>query len=257
MSDDLLAPYRNKPLNTGWNLFQENDSDTQLDFGIFVMEPGQSQSFAYDAQESAILVLNGNGEVITKKNRAAFDRTSWIEQAPTSVHSPAGEEVTVKASNRTELAIIKTQNSKSFPQKIYLPDEVENEHRGKGMLDDASYRIVRCVFDRRNAPPEANLVLGEVVNFPGRWSSYPPHHHTQPELYYYRFEPDWGYGHGELGEEVFKIKNHDLLRITGERDHSQASAPGFHMYYLWTICHLPDEPYTGFEFTPPFESLLS
>ena len=137
-----------------------------------------------------------------------------------------------------------------------MPEDVENEHRGKGQLDDTSYRIVRCVFDRRTAPPEARLVLGDVVTFPGRWSSYPPHHHPQGELYYYRFEPDWGYGHGELGEDVYKLYHNDLLRITGLRDHAQTAAPGFHMYYVWTIRHDTGNPYTGFEFTKPFETLL-
>ncbi len=255
MVDDLLTQFRNKSLERGWNPFLENDEETQLDFGIFLLEPGQSQTFS-DEQETAILVLKGSGDLVIDNNQAAFDRTSLIEQSPWSVHSPPNTTVTVKAVTQTELAITKTPNAKTFPQRIYLPDEVESEHRGKGQMDDTSYRIVRCVFDRRNAPAEANLVLGEVINFPGRWSSYPPHHHSQPELYYYRFEPDWGYGHGELGETVYKLKNHDLLRITDERDHSQVSAPGFHMYYLWTIRHFQDNPYTGFEFTPPFEKLL-
>ena len=256
MTDDLLTPYRNQSLNSGWNPLVENDKETQLDFGIFVLEPNQSHTFLSETHETAILVFQGKGEMAAQGHCVSFERTSWIEQAPWSAHSPAGAGVTVTADSRTEIAVVKTPNSKAFQQKIYPPEEVENEHRGKGMLDDASYRIVRCVFDRRNAPPEANLVLGEVVNFPGRWSSYPPHHHKQPELYYYRFEPDWGYGHGELGEKVYKLKNHDLLKITGERDHSQTSAPGFYMYYLWTIRHFPNEPYTGFEFTPPFETLL-
>lgn len=256
MTDSLLTPYRNQTLQKGWNSFLENDGETQLDFGIDLLEPGQTHTFVSDTQETALLILHGKGSIETTSDRAVFDRSSWLKQSPTAVHVPAVASVTVAAYSVVEIAVVKTPNTKVFPPKIYRPDEVECEHRGKGMLDDASYRIVRCVFDRRNAPAEANLVLGEVVNFPGRWSSYPPHHHIQPELYYYRFEPEWGYGHGELGEEVFKIKHHDLLRITGERDHSQTSAPGFHMYYLWIIRHLPNEAYTGFEFTHPFETLL-
>jgi 5-deoxy-glucuronate isomerase len=91
--------------------------------------------------------------------------------------------------------------------------------------------------------------VGEVVSLPGRWSSYPPHHHAQPEIYYYRFDPPQGYGHAELGDEVFKVHQHDLLRITAGNDHAQAAAPGYHMYYLWAIRHLDGNPYTGFEYT--------
>ncbi|MEW6234875.1 MAG: 5-deoxy-glucuronate isomerase [Candidatus Omnitrophota bacterium] len=244
-------------LKEGWNPYQENDRDTQLDFGIYLLEPNQCYVFQSKEQETALLILKGSGRIEAGGRAESFERNSWVEQLPWAIHSPAYAAAAITASSPVEIAVVKTPNPHVFPQKIYLPDEVENEHRGKGMLDDMSYRIVRCVFDRRNAPPEARLVLGEVVNFPGRWSSYPPHHHPQPELYYYQFEPEWGYGHGELGETVYKIRNRDLLRITGERDHSQTSAPGFTMYYLWTIRHFPDKPYTGFEYTPPFETLLS
>lgn len=256
MTDYLITNYRNHSLKSGWNSFLENDDETQLDFGIYLLEPGQSHTFVSDTQEIALLILKGNGAIETKSDRAAFDRPSWLDQSPCCVHSPVNTPATVTASSAVEVAVVRTPNTQTFPQRIYRPDEVECEHRGKGILDDAGYRIVRCVFDRRNAPPEARLVLGEVINFPGRWSSYPPHHHVQPELYYYRFEPEWGYGHAELGEEVYKVKHHDLIRITNERDHSQTAAPGFHMYYLWTISHLPGNPYTGFTYTPPFETLL-
>lgn len=253
---DLLTPYRNQPLGSGWNPLIEDDSEIGIDFGIFVLDAGQSHSFETGTDEVALLVVTGTGKITAQGQETPFDRHSWIEQPPWAVHAPHGETVGIHAESRTEIAVVRTANEAEFPLHVYLPEEVENEHRGKGMLDDASYRIVRCVFDRRNAPENARLVLGEVVNFPGRWSSYPPHHHSQPELYYYRFEPEWGYGHGELGESVFKLRHHDLLRITGERDHAQTSAPGFHMYYLWTIRHLPGDPYTGFQYTPPFEELL-
>ncbi len=49
------------------------------------------------------------------------------------------------------------------------------------------------MFDLDNAP-QSNLVMGEVFNQPGRWSSYPPHHHPQPEVYYYQFEHPEGFG---------------------------------------------------------------
>ncbi len=256
MPENLIRPYLKTPLAPGWNPFLENDTETELDFGIHVLLPCETQVFRSDTHEMALLILNGKGVIRVGGDHAGFARSSWIEQPPWSAHFPAGAEAKVIADRKTEIAVIRTPNTETFAHHIYLPDEVENEHRGMGMLNDASYRIVRCVFDRRWAPEAARLVLGEVVNFPGRWSSYPPHHHPQKELYYYRFDPDWGYGHGELGEEVYKLRHHDLLRITGTRDHAQVSAPGFHMYYLWTIAHLPGDPYTGFEYTEPFGRLI-
>ncbi len=256
MTQDLLQPYLDKPLANGWNPLLEDDPEVQMVFGIQRIAGGESHTFHFEIDETALLTLGGKGNVTVDGKSVPFQRSSWIEENPLSVHAPKDIPIRVDAETDCEFAVVRTANPDSFPYHLYLPDEVDIDHRGKGILDDACYRIVRTIFDRSNTPEEARLVLGEVVNFPGRWSSYPPHHHPQPELYYYRFDPDWGYGHGELGDAVLKLRHHDLLRITGERDHVQTVAPGFHMYYLWTIRHLPGNPYTGWEYTPPFETLL-
>ena len=111
-------------------------------------------------------------------------------------------------------------------------------------------RYVRTIFDAGNSPPEAGLVLGEVVTFPGGWSSYPPHHHPQPEIYHYRFTAPQGYGHAELGEAVVKVREFDTVCIPAGHDHAQCAAPGYGMYYSWVIRHLPGAPYTAPSFTP-------
>ncbi len=257
MTDDLIQPYLNTPLHIGWNPLVENDPEVNITLGIYRIAKGDSHSFVSERDEIALMLMEGKGTLEWEGKSESFQRHSLIEDNPLTVHVAKETPVTIRAESECEFAFISTENPDSFTSQLYTPDAMlEIDHRGKGILDDACYRIVRTIFDRRNAPEQARLVLGEVVNYPGRWSSYPPHHHTQPELYYYRFIPDWGYGHGELGDQVVKLRHHDVLRITGERDHAQVSAPGFHMYYLWTIRHLPGDPYLGFEYTPPFESLL-
>ena len=84
---------------------------------------------------------------------------------------------------------------------------------------------------------------------PGGWSSYPPHHHPQPEIYHYRFTHPQGFGHAELGEQVFKVRQYDTIKILAGNDHAQCAAPGYGMYYSWVIRHLPGKPYTVPEFT--------
>ena len=148
------------------------------------------------------------------------------------------------------------ENKERFKGRVYSPDNIATEHRGKDQLDDTCYRLVRLAFDDTISPKEAKLVIGEVLNFPGKWSSYPPHHHSQPELYYYELSPAWGYGHGELGDDVYKIKNGDVLAITDNKTHSQTSAPGFHMYYLWAIRHDDKKRYNGFTYIKSFENML-
>ena len=92
-------------------------------------------------------------------------------------------------------------------------------------------------------------MLGEVVTFPGGWSSYPPHHHAQPEIYHYRFTAPQGFGHAELGERVMKVRPYDTIKIPAGLDHAQCAAPGYGMYYSWVIRHLAGDRYTVPEFT--------
>ena len=85
------------------------------------------------------------------------------------------------------------------------------------------------------------MVLGEVFNQPGRWSSYPPHHHPQPEVYYYQFDKPQGFGACFIGDNVFKSTEGSASFITDGYDHHQVVAPGYEMCYVWMIRHLPDD----------------
>ena len=139
-------------------------------------------------------------------------------------------------------------NGRAFAPRLFRPSEVTPEYRGLGLAQGACVRNVRQVFDRK-LRPESNLVVGEVVNYPGRWSSYPPHHHAQPEIYHYRFTHPQGFGHAEHGDDVYKVRQFDTITIRAGNDHAQAAAPGYGMYYAWVIRHLPGQPYDVPEFT--------
>ncbi|MCC6752119.1 MAG: 5-deoxy-glucuronate isomerase [Deltaproteobacteria bacterium] len=254
---DLLTSLR-AGLQPGLNPILDHRSDPEvgLDVAVLSLAAGQSHRADSDGLETAWVALEGRGTLTVDGRSMAFDRPSWVESGPFVAHGPAGTRLEVRARTDCQLACLATPNEASFASRLYTPEQVADEHRGKGRWQDAAYRIVRTVFDGESAPPESRLVLGEVVNFPGRWSSYPPHHHAQPEIYYYRFWPEQGYGHGELGEAIHRLKQHDLLRVTRARDHAQVAAPGYYMYYLWAIRHLEGARYTGFEYAPEHSWLL-
>ena len=88
----------------------------------------------------------------------------------------------------------------------------------EGELDNCIKRDVRTCYDYENAP-HSNMVLGEVVNLPGKWSSYPPHAHPQPEVYFYHFEKPQGFGAGWANGKVYEIHHNGCLIIT-EDTHS-------------------------------------
>ena len=97
---------------------------------------------------------------------------------------------------------------------MYKPEDTDTWARGnKGELMGCIKRDVRTCFDLDNAP-YSNMVLGEVVNLPGKWSSYPPHHHPQPECYFYRFDKPMGFGAGWGNGKIYETHHNGLAIIT-------------------------------------------
>ena len=222
--------------------------DTGMDFGVLRLRAGEEHA-GDPAQEEAFLLMEGAVTFCFDDNKVDARRSSLFDEDPHALHHGPGAEVAVRAETDAELVICRTPCDHTFPTILFDPESMlESEQRDKGRLSDTSYRIVRTIFDGRNRP-EGNLVLGEVINFPGRWSSYPPHHHAQPEIYHYRFTDPRGYGHAELGEDVLKVRPFDTVEILDLHDHSQVAAPGYGMFYVWAIRHLPGDPYTVPEFT--------
>jgi 5-deoxy-glucuronate isomerase len=227
-----------------------------MDFGI-VRLAAKSEISESHRKESAWVLLKGAAEITFPGGRARVRRKSIFDEAPTALHVGPNTPVTIRAlAGGAEFAIVRTSNERTFAPRLFLSSEIKPEYRGSGLVQNACLRNVRLIFDRA-ARPESNLVVGEVVNYPGRWSSYPPHHHDQPEIYHYRFTAPDGYGHAELGDDVFKVRAHDTIFIPPGLDHGQVSAPGYGMYYLWMIRHLPGNPYTGFTFAKEHQWTLN
>lgn len=233
----------------------ESDLDTGIDFGICRMAQGGIISETH-SKESAWLLMDGKAEVEIAGKKTVIERSSLFDEDATTLHLPPNTPVKITAlSGMVEWALSRAENDRTFEPKIFLPKDVDTEFRGEGLAQGTCLRQVRVIFDRNNRK-ESNLVLGEVITYPGRWSSYPPHGHPQPEIYHYRFTLPQGYGHGETGETVHHIRQYDTLKILDGQVHSQVAAPGYGMYYIWIVRHLPGNPYTGFKFEKEHEWVL-
>lgn len=229
--------------------------DTGMDFGI--MRCAAREEIAETSPlESVWLLMHGEAEIEAAGETRSVSRTHLFDQEATALHVCRDTPIRLRHRTDTEWAVIRTENPNTFPARTFLPGESLPEFRGAGLVQNGCLRNVRLLFDLETRP-DSNLVVGEVINLPGRWSSYPPHHHDQPEIYHYRFTEPQGYGHGESGDDVYKLRHGDTLFIEPGKDHGQVSAPGYGMYYLWFIRHLPGNPYNGFSFAPEHEWALN
>lgn len=246
----LLTQYRQGFQNgyTEITQWDEPEDNAGIQFSIFKQSAGEFH-VQVTSHETAWLLLKGAANILINEETVSFKRYSIFDESASCLHVPAHTHLRFNALTDTEYLVFSVPNSKNFPTGVYFPQDVRTEQRGKGIVGDTAERIVRTIFDAENSHPNCQLVLGEVVNAAGKWSSYPPHHHPHPEIYHYRFTEPQGYGHAELGDQVYKVKSNDTLKILNNLDHAQCSAPGYGMYYAWAILHLPDLKYKTFEYT--------
>jgi 5-deoxy-glucuronate isomerase len=120
------------------------------------------------------------------------------------------------------------------------PEGVEVNARGKGNYA----REVHNVFV--TDPHAKRLMVGETINPPGNWSSYPPHKHDgkdgEPvleEVYYYRVSPPQGFGQQLMytneGEcTTHTVRDGDAVLLPYGY-HPVSAPPGYKVYYLWAM----------------------
>lgn len=214
-----------------------------MNITVYNMAPNEELKFFEEDQEMAILLVSGELEYKYDNEVKKVKRDSFITQSLYCLHVCKGKTVTVKAYCKTQVLVQATKNERVFDSVFYTPDDCVDATAGSDLCDGTAVRTVRTAFDYKNAP-YSNMVLGEIISHQGRWSSYIPHSHEQPEVYYYRFDKPQGFGACFIGDDVFKIKDESFSCITPNKTHPQVTAPGYPMYVVWMIRHLENNPWT-------------
>ncbi|WP_296968141.1 5-deoxy-glucuronate isomerase [uncultured Eubacterium sp.] len=234
------------------------NSDMLMDIYVKKLAEGETLTVDEDKNECAILLLRGavNFTVGDSINEDC-ERANPFQKTPYAVHFSHGTKAVVTAKKESEVIVQMTDNERTWAPVFYNPDNCLYQEFGKGQWNGTGHRIVSTMFDLDNAP-YSNMVMGEVFNQPGRWSSYPPHHHPQPEVYYYQFDHEEGFGAGFEGDTPYKTQNGSCLCIRGGNAHQQVTAPGFEMYYVWMIRHLDGDPWDKTRiYVPEYEWLAN
>ncbi len=192
--------------------------------------------------ETGILLISGQIEVVLNGIKTQFKRKNPFDDNPIFIHLNYQQTCCITAFLETKLLVINVENKNLFPPKIYNEEIVDNVVTNP-LFTPKDERIIRDIVNYE-IEPLANIVIGEVVCSGGSWSSYPPHYHEQPEIYYYQYQHPSGFGVSVVGDEARVIQNGDLEIIPGNLIHPQVTAPGYPMYYCWIILNLPNNPWT-------------
>jgi 5-deoxy-glucuronate isomerase len=236
---------KNAELKNGYNVYidaSRDDYGTMMDVGLLLMEPGDTYTFEEADKEIAVSLFSGKVTFAWSGKTCQAERPDCFRYEAYCLLAGCGTKVTVTAQTHSELYVQKTVNTTPYAAVLYTPETVQTQHAGaKGELMGCMQREIKTFFDFDNAP-FSKMVLGEVLSYPGKWSSYPPHHHPQPEVYFYRFDHPQGFGAGFANGEIYKTEHNGMSVITSGF-HSQCTAPGYAECYTWGIRHLDGDPW--------------
>jgi 5-deoxy-glucuronate isomerase len=216
-----------------------------LEVGILRLPAGEKYSSTTKGSEVALVILSGYATVEAGSERwSGLGGRSDVFQGPgDSVYVPLETSYTVTAETNLEVGVCKAlTNFKGRPQVVGA-DEVEVGWRGRRNFER---RIRNVMLDNAQG---GRLLVGETINPPGNWSSFPPHKHDElipgvetklEEVYLYKVMPEQGFGlqrvftaEGDV-DEAYVLQSNDAVAFP-RGYHPVVAAPGYRLYYLWVL----------------------
>jgi 5-deoxy-glucuronate isomerase len=208
-------------------------------------ELAAGETLALDEGDEVVAVVL-SGEVEVPGLGPAGGRSDPFGEPGHAVYAPPGERLalTAGAAGASVAVVSAAPNGDSppaAPARIIGPDDQRIATVGTGNWE----RTVRTMIGPED--PASRLLVGETLNPPGNWSSYPPHKHDEhrppdevrlEEIYYFKVAPEGGFGvqlrYGPAGEESFMVREGDVA-VIGSGYHPVVAAPGYQLYYLWAL----------------------
>jgi 5-deoxy-glucuronate isomerase len=218
------------------------NAEMLMDISVKKLEKGQKISFLDGENETALLLVLGKVEVKFNGKKEVFERGCFLNDIARCLHFCKNTSVEVEAVENSEILIQQTKNERAFAPVVYGKHNIRLSTACKDKWEGVAVRNIVNIIDFEVAP-YSNLVLGETNVPQGRWWSYPPHGHPQPEVYYYRFLKEQGFGACFVGGQAHTVKDGSFAMFSGGLSHPQVTAPGYPMYCAWMIRHLEGDPW--------------
>ena len=231
-------------------------------FGLVKLAKGTTYEGDTAETEVALVLIGGNFSA--KGDGWAFEvtdgRKSPFTGKPHCLYLPRHTKYVITALSEVELAYNGSPATRDTTKPTLIrPEDTRHIALGKDNWTRTSEIILDEKFDSEH------FYIGEGMIPSGNWSGYPSHRHDvnnppneldMEETYFYLFdkvgagagEPNEGFGFqsvytpagvvakkfGERLNEAYRVENYDTVAIA-EGYHPLAGAPGYNMYYLWTM----------------------
>ena len=235
---------------------------TLTTFGLIKLAKGTT--YEGDTAESEVALVLIGGNFAAKGEGWSFEvtdgRKSPFTGKPHLLYLPRRTKYVLTALSDVELAYNGAPVTRDTAKPTLVrPEQTKHLDIGKGNFFRTSEVMLDETFDSEN------FYIGEGMIPNGNWSGYPSHRHDvnnppaeldMEETYFYLFdkvgeqagEPNEGFGFqavytpegvvakkfGERLNEGYRVSSYDTVAIA-EGYHPLVGAPGYNMYYLWTM----------------------
>lgn len=231
-------------------------------FGLLKLAKGTS--YAGETGETEVAFVLMGGAFAASGDGWSFEvadgRRSPFTGKPHCLYLPRRTRYAITALSDVELAYNGSPVTRDTAKPTLIkPEDTRHIALGKDNWTRTSEIILDEKFDSEH------FYIGEGMIPSGNWSGYPSHRHDvnnppaeldMEETYFYLFdkvgagagEPNEGFGFqsvytpegvvapkfGERLNEAYRVSSYDTVAIA-EGYHPLVGAPGYNMYYLWTM----------------------
>ena len=235
-----------KPVQGYNKIFDVGELDMKLtQFGLVKLATGTTYEGDTAETEVALVLIGGNFAAKGEGWEFAVTdgRKNPFTGKPHCLYLPRRTKYVITALSDVELAYNGSPVSRDTAKPTLIrPEQTKHLDIGKGNYFRTSEVMLDETFDSEH------FYIGEGMIPSGDWSGYPPHKHDEsnpPELemeetYFYLFDPGQGFGFQRVyardgsWDEAYPVKAYDTVAIA-EGYHPLVGAPGYSMYYLWTM----------------------
>ena len=244
-SDKYLI--RLNPQNGLNKVFDVGEYEMKLTaFAVLKLASGEVYKADTGDFEVALVLLGGKCAV----KGADFDfaevgqRKNVFDGKPHLVYLPRNTSYEITALTDLEIAVNKSPATRDTARPtVITPEMTRSFSLGRDNFTRTATVILDETFDSEH------FYIGEGMIPSGNWSGYPSHRHDvdnppeeidMEETYFYLFNPPQGFGIQKIYtpddriNETYTVRNYDTVAIA-EGYHPLCGAPGYDMYYLWTM----------------------
>ena len=162
-------------MESGYNSLVDSSNEfiKFIEFGIINLSH-DSLALKNSNVETVLVILSGECKIKCGKNGWGLKRKDVFSELASAVYIPPGTDYEISTESRIELAVCSALIAKSTtPAQMISSNKVKSRVVGKDNWQRTVYDIIGLDF------PAKRLILGETINPPGNWSSYPPHKHDE------------------------------------------------------------------------------